>query len=308
MARFDPDTVGHFTKRGQLCVFNAGVVGTITAVEGSQAWSSISLLKQSLDAALFSAVLSDENGTTTANNWTQPYNIGHLNSWKDGRFKIVREDTEFLFTNVYNSSASVDMYVLRTRHPIETPSAFITGSLVTTRAVYAVRSNTAGANLTYSTTDATDLRFNLYNCAALWKYFSLIEQRHFNLKPGGIRRENFNCRNEWVSPAWNANAVDTPSLTAVCAPGEYFLLIRVKGCKLQDANNVPGTTKAAVKYQYRNQIVWQRPTPYNKVRQIIWASTDSLSTAAKFKKVHEEDTDLSNAAAKVMVGNWQSGV
>ena len=149
---------------------------------------TLSLLKQSIDASAFSNILYNENRTeyndaTTTRN--VPYPLNQLNSWNHSH-KALRETTELCFTNQQNTDAMVDIYVVRSIHPLSSPATTLLLLNREFHNVTAIFDNASGTYRPYDNTATANVepQYNIFNAAALWKHFQLVETRHFRVKAG----------------------------------------------------------------------------------------------------------------------------
>ena len=301
MARSAVDSLRHWRYPGtkqQVSVFNTGTFW-VHSNNGQQGWYAFSLLKQSIDASSFSNILYNENRTeykdaTTTRN--VPYSLNQLNSWNHSH-KALRETTELCFTNQQNTDAMVDIYVVRSIHPLSSPATTL---LLLNREYHSVTpifDNTSGTYRSYDNTATANVepQYNIFNAAALWKHFQLVETRHFRVKAGAHYTSRFSCTNEHISGAWYSQTTDNTESASKSMPGELYALIRIHGPKLTTGNipwyadpnyldNAVGWAPSWCTVYWRNEIIWQRPPPF---QQTYTATTmtdifDKTHTKIKF--------------------------
>ena len=108
-----------------------------------------------------------------------------LNSWNHSH-KALRETTELCFTNQQNTDAMVDIYVVRSIHPLTSPATTLLLLNRESHSVTTIFDNASGTYRPYDNTATANVepQYNIFNAAALWKHFQLVETRHFRVKAG----------------------------------------------------------------------------------------------------------------------------
>lgn len=286
---------------GTITYWNSSLGSVVSAGQSKFGYTSVSALKQSIDAYNFEEFIRKSSySTDDSKERVVPWEDLTFSSRK---FFCVREDTEFDFINYRNVGAVLELFVLQARYPdAPNPATLVTG-VTPGGYVSDLHNNVTGAawpgpNAAGANAQQYFPVGNIFNFHLLWKWWSLKSQETIYIPAGGRKSKVFSSQKNWVSPYWYVRGE--------VAPGEIYILIRVRGQQVTSkvgASLLPAYDTAHVGFQMWWRQVWKVPRPFSRPWE-VWSDTNYQAFGDLSKYVNPADTDISDSSANVPVGDW----
>lgn len=317
--RFGHGSLGR-PKRGQFAVFRAG--SSTLAVAEEQVWSSGHMLRSSSDAVSYSELLDDQHNSVNAADTggnaghaiVRPFAPMSYASWGK-KFSIARETYELLINNNDNMRARCNLYVVRSKHPVQAdPISFLSADTSSEKVYLNSAANYANHDPLIPNLGPLYAQYDLRMSTHFFKWFDIVECRKFVIKPGKSRIERFHLDNKTVEASWVYEAADNYNGAALHAPGEYWWMMDLTGELLPTVGNSLGPSLASVTLQYRHLIIYNRPRPFHERNYVTYDPESLVANSVYYKfiptvKTITDDGTTAPVAAqarsKTKLGGWQ---